>query len=260
MISHHDLICHLIVYMFHQLPLLYYREKVTMAAIVTGLIPILRTAVDTTATYKCRSLWFGLLCVRLVVLFFAELPFSKLDADFTCNSSTPDVCTKFCFNERFDKPMIVAWNFMFVVVVISVLLMELFTSHLRTMAQKKSFKMKADEKPETQGAEEAQTVVGRGKMIIDLHKDRSTVGFYLLSIALRILVEACFLFLLLYWNLHALRDEHTCTKEGCKYVCILRAAPEKRMSIYALASISGIIIACSVLFCVYSIVHYLCNA
>lgn len=130
-----------------------------MAAIVTGLIPILRTAVDTTATYKCRSLWFGLLCVRLVVLFFAELPFSKLDADFTCNSSTPssstpDVCTKFCFNERFDKPMIVAWNFMFVVVVISVLLMELFTSHLRTMAQKRSFRMKADEKPEAQGTEE----------------------------------------------------------------------------------------------------------
>ncbi|XP_063338308.1 gap junction alpha-4 protein [Pelmatolapia mariae] len=239
-----------------------------MAAIVTGLIPILRTAVDATATYKCRSLWFGLLCVRLVVLFFAELPFSKLDADFTCNSSspgssTPDVCTKFCFNERFDKPMIVAWNFIFIIFVITVLLMELFTSHLRTMAQKRSFRTKADEKPEAQGTEEAQMVAmagGRGKMIIDLHKDRGTVGFYLLSIVLRILVEACFLFLLLYWNLHALRDEHMCTKEGCKYVCILRAAPEKRMSIYALASISGIIIACSVLFCVYSIVHYLCNA
>eukprot|EP00064_Thunnus_orientalis_P001347 superscaffoldBa00000091_g1350 len=59
-----------------------------MAAIVTGLIPIQQTAVDATIIYKCRSLWFGLLCIRLVMLFLAELPFTKLDADIACDGTT----------------------------------------------------------------------------------------------------------------------------------------------------------------------------
>ncbi|CAG5908495.1 unnamed protein product [Menidia menidia] len=87
-----------------------------MAAIVTGLIPILRTAVDTTTTYKCRSVWFGFLCLRLVILFIAQLPFTKLDADFTCNGTRDNICTKSCFNRQFHKPMVVAWNFIFVLV------------------------------------------------------------------------------------------------------------------------------------------------
>lgn len=220
-----------------------------MAALVTGLIPILRTAVDATTTYKCRSLWFGFLCVRLVVLFLAELPFTKLDADFSCNS-TKDICTRSCFNSHFNKPMMVAWNFIYVLVIVSVLLMELFTSHLRSVAQKR--KEKAGE----------VEMEAQGKTVLDLHTNRSSVGFYLLSIFLRILVETWFVFVLLSWNLPALRNDlFECSLDICSgfHVCVVRAAPEKRMSIYALASISGLMIVVSVLFCLYSIAHYLCS-
>lgn len=68
---------------------------------------------------------------------------------------------------------------MFVLIVISILLMDLFTSHLRAMAQERRSRMKADEEME------AQVVVAdaRSKMIIDFHKDRGTVSFYPLSMA-----------------------------------------------------------------------------
>ncbi|KAM6964218.1 gap junction beta-3 protein [Tautogolabrus adspersus] len=233
-----------------------------MAALVTGLIPILRTAVDATTTYKCRSLWFGFLCVRLVILFLAELPFSKLDADFTCNGTKDSICTRDCFNRHFNKPMMVAWNFIYVLVIISVLLMELFTSHLRYVAQKR--KGKADVEMEVQGKEAAPGVSTdpKGKTVLDLHRDRGSVGFYLFSIVLRILIETWFMYVLLSWNLPVLNnDPYKCYTKLCPelHVCIVRAAPEKRMSIYALASLSGIIIVVSVLFCMYSIAHYLCN-
>lgn len=235
-----------------------------MAAIVTGLIPILRTAVDATTTYKCRSLWFGFLCVRLVILFLAELPFTKLDADFTCNGTRDSICSRACFNRHFHRPMMVAWNFIYVLAVVSVLLMELFASHLRSLAQKRSSRGKADVEMEALGKEEAQVVSTDpgGKTIIDFHRDRGAVGFYLLSVGLRILVETWFVYVLLSWNLPALNDApYKCSTDICSelYVCVVRAAPEKRMSIYALASISGMIIVCSVLFCLYSIAHYLCN-
>ncbi|XP_047465523.1 uncharacterized protein gjz1 [Mugil cephalus] len=226
--------------------------KVTMAALVTGLIPIVRTAVDATTNYKCRSLWFGTLCIRLVILFLAELPFNKMDADFICNGTRDNICTKDCFNRRFDKPMVVAWNFIFVLVVMSVLLMEMFISHLRSVAQKRKTQVNADVEQKA-----ADTKV---QIVIDLHKDRGTLCFYLLSITLRILTEAWFVFVLLSWNLPALSDDsHKCFTNMCSelYVCVLRGAPEKRMSVYALASISGMVIVCSVLFCIYSIFHYL---
>ncbi|XP_051274802.1 uncharacterized protein gjz1 [Dicentrarchus labrax] len=235
-----------------------------MAAIVTGLIPILRTAVDATATYKGRSVWFGFLCIRLVILFLAELPFTKLDADFTCNGTIGSICTKACFNRHFHKPMMVAWNFIFVLATLSVLLMELFASHLRSLAQKRNSQGKTDVELESRGKEEAQVVTTDpgGKMIIDLHRNRGAVGFYLLSVCLRILIEAWFVYVLLSWNLPALDNSpFKCSTNICSelHVCVVRAAPEKRMSIYALASISGMIIVWSVSFCMYSIAHYLCN-
>lgn len=118
--------------------------------------------------------------------------------------------------------------------------------------------MKTDVESEAQAA----STDPNGKTVIDLHRDRGTVGFYLLSIGLRILVEAWFVYVLLSWNLPALNDgPYNCSTDICSelHVCVVRAAPEKRMSVYALASISGMIIVCSVLFCMYSVAHYLCN-
>lgn len=227
-----------------------------MAAIVTGLIPILRTAVDSTTSYKCRSLWFGFLCIRLVVLFVAELPWFKLDSDFSCNSTRDSICVRACFNQHFDKPVMVAWNFLFVLLVLSVLVMELFTSHLRSVAQKRT----------SQGGNaadvEAKPADPKAKMVIDLHRSRSTVVFYLLSVVLRVAVETWFVYVLLSWNLPKIEDgTFECKTDICPglHVCLVRAAPEKRMSIYALVSVSSLVIVTSVFFCLYSIAHYLCK-
>lgn len=232
-----------------------------MAALITGLIPILRTAVDTTTSYKCRSLWFGFLCARLVILFLAELPFNKLGSDFSCNS-TDIICVNLCFNKHFHKPTAMAWNFIYVLFVLSVLIMELFTSHLCSRYQKRSARAKKDVELDSRGKEESPVSPAEAKsgMVIDLHSDKGTVGFYLFSIFLRIVVELWFLYVLIFWNLPALSDDaHKCSTDVCSnlLICALRAAPEKRMSIYALASISGLIIICSVIFCIYSIAHYI---
>lgn len=238
-----------------------------MAALVTGLIPILRTAVETTTTYKFRSMWFGMLCIRLVILFLAELPFTKLEADFSCNSTSKDVCTSACFNRHFHKPMMVAWNYLYMLVVISTLLMELLTAHLRSVALKRSSKSAAaaagTEGVELQAEATAAAITdSRGRMVLDFHRQRGVVGFYILSIALRIVVEAWFMYILLFWNLPALSSSaHECSTNLCPQLrlCVVRAAPEKRMSIYALASISSMVIVISLLFCLYAIAHYLCN-
>ncbi|XP_060951441.1 uncharacterized protein LOC133028261 [Limanda limanda] len=233
-----------------------------MAALVTGLIPILRTAVNATTNYTGRALWFGFLCIRVVILFLAELPFHKMGSDFTCNGTRDSICTNACFNRLFHKPMVSAWNFMFVLVILSVMIMELFIYHLRSRPQKRSCQVKTDMVLEGQGTEEAQvgTKDSTGKMVIDLFRKRGTVGFYLFSITLRILIESWFIYVLLVWNLPALDNgPYKCSTDICAElrVCVVRAAPEKRMSIYALASISGMIVVCSALFCIYAIVRYL---
>lgn len=233
-----------------------------MAAIITGLIPILRTAVESTTSYKCRSLWFGFLSIRLVVLFLAELPFSKLASDFSCNSTRNAICVNACFNELFDKPMVVAWNFIFVLVVFSVLLMEFFTSYLHSLSQKRHPLAKKDVELESQGMEESPVspTGTKSSKMVDLHKHRKMVSFYLFSIFFRILVEIWFLYVMFFWNLPVLEDKlHSCKSSICSesVVCVVRAAPEKRMSIYALASISGLIIISSVIFSIYTIVCYI---
>lgn len=235
-----------------------------MAAIVTGLIPILRTAVDATTNYKCRSLWFGFLSIRLVILFLAEMPFSKLASDFSCNMTRDSLCVNTCFNEILDKPMMVAWNFIFVLLVISVLLMEFFTSYLRSLSKKRSSQAKTDVELESQGREEGpgSPAGTKGRVVLDLHQHREMVAFYLFSIFLRLLVELWFLYVLLFWNLPVLEDKlHSCKSSVCSepVVCVVRAAPEKRMSIYALASISGLLISTSVIFALYIIVYYICK-
>ncbi|XP_056222619.1 LOW QUALITY PROTEIN: uncharacterized protein gjz1 [Seriola aureovittata] len=196
-------------------PLLDSQKKpgVTKAVVVTGFIPILRTAVDATTTCKCCSLWFGFLWICVVILFLAELPVTKLDPDFTCNGTRGNICTRACFNKIFHKAMMVAWNWIFVLVIFSVLR-------------------------------------------IDLHGDRGTVGFYLL-ITLHILVESWFVYVPFSWNLN--NSPYKCLTDICSElrVCVVRATPEKYMSIYALASILGMIIVCSNLFCMYTIVRYL---
>lgn len=234
-----------------------------MAATVTGLIPILKTAVDTTTSYNCRALWYGFLCIRLVILYLAEQPFSKLAADFSCNGTLDAICVNACFNELFDKPMVVFWNFSFVLLVLSVLLMEFFTSQLCSLYQKRSARVKVDVELESRGMEESPvspTPVTKSGIVVDLHKSRELVAFYLFSIFLRILVEIWFLYVLISWNLPVLEDKlHSCKASICSElrVCVVRGTPEKRMSIYALASISGLVIISSVLFSIFAIVHYI---
>ncbi|KAM9425876.1 LOW QUALITY PROTEIN: uncharacterized protein gjz1 [Pholidichthys leucotaenia] len=192
----------------------------------------------------CRSWRFGFLCIRLII-FLTQLPFTKLglgnpvlklDADFTYNGTKGSVCTMDCFNRHFHKPLVMAWDFIFVLVILSVFLMELLTSHLRSVLQK--------------GA-------SKNKEIVYLHKNRSALGLlYLLSIALRTVVETWFLYVLLSWNLPALNsDPHSCPTNLCSE---LNFVYEGRHG-STLSSISAMIIICSVLFCSYSITHYLCN-
>ncbi|RXN09671.1 gap junction beta-3 -like protein [Labeo rohita] len=231
-----------------------------MAAIVTGLIPILRTAVDSTATYKGRTMWFGLLCIRLVTVFLAQFPWKSLNEDFDCD--TPNkFCVKACFNTHFDNSIVMAWHFLFILLVLSVLLMELFSSHLRSAFQKKKEREMASQ-GEQGGVTDPTMTVG-GRMMIDLHKSKSSVVVYLLSVMLRIAVEVLFVYVLVCWVLPKLDlGPYSCDASfsNCSEVkCVVRGVAEKKMSVYALLFISALVIITSGMFCLYSIGHYLCD-
>ncbi|XP_051959028.1 gap junction beta-3 protein-like isoform X2 [Xyrauchen texanus] len=233
-----------------------------MAAIVTGLIPILRTAVDSTATYKGRSMWFGLLCIRLVTIFLAQFPWKAVNEDFLCNT-TIAICTKACFNTHFDSAIVMAWHFLFILLVLSVLFMELFSFHIRSSFLKKKEREMASQGE--QGVAIDPTITVGGRMMIDFHKSKTSVLVYLFSVMLRLAVEILFVYVLLCWVLPKLTDKsyHCDAKDfhGCAvHQCVVRGAAEKRMSVYALLFISAVAIITSFLFCLYAIGHYLCNA
>lgn len=233
-----------------------------MAAIVTGLIPILRTAVDSTTSYKGRTMWFGLLCIRLVTVFLAQLPWRSLNDDFQCNSSL-SFCNKACFNIHFDSSIVMAWHFLFVLLVLSVLLMELFSSHLRYSFQKKKEREMAPQS-EQGGVEGDPTMTVGGRMVIDLHKSKSSVVVYLLTVMVRIAVEVFFVYVLLFWVLPKLnKQSYDCDAKdfhGCSVLqCVVRGAAEKKMSVHGLLFLSVLVIITSSVFCIYSIGHYLCN-
>ncbi|XP_065118836.1 uncharacterized protein gjz1 [Paramisgurnus dabryanus] len=230
-----------------------------MAAIVTGLIPILRTAVDSTATYKGRTVWFGLLSIRLVVIFLAQFPWKSLNEDFHCNDTV--ICNKFCFNKHFDRSITMTWHFLFILLVLSVLIMELFSSQLRHSVQKKQVK-EMESQNEQVYLNDPITTVG-GKMRIDLHKSKNSVLVYLFSVTLRIIVEALFVYDLLFWVLPKVSDSiYQCNAaefNGCSSynLCVVRGLAEKRMSVYALLFMSILVIVLSCLFFFYSIFHYI---
>lgn len=231
-----------------------------MAAIVTGLIPILRTAVDSTATYKGRTMWFGLLCIRLVTIFLAQFPWKSLNDDFICNNSSA-FCIRACFNKHFDHSIVMAWHFLFILLVLSVLLMEIFSSHLRSSFQKK--KEREMESESEQGGVIDPTMTVGGRLMIDLHKSKSSLVVYLFTLLLRIVVEVMFVYVLLFWVLPKLdKSVYDCelSFKGCSaQQCVVRGAAEKTMSVYALLFISALVIITSSGFFLYSIVHYLWN-
>ncbi|XP_073403530.1 tumor necrosis factor receptor superfamily member 12A [Dendrobates tinctorius] len=160
-------------------------------AMVTGLIPILRTALEATTDYSGRTMWFGFAVVRLLALYVSELPWSKLDLDFDCRGNeTSEFCRKACFSDHFQVPVVSTWNSAYVFFVASVLLMELFTSQLRHNLTKATMrkKMVQHEGPLV-GAWSSD--LAHKDLVLDFHQQRTLLLLYLLCILLRLLGSGC---------------------------------------------------------------------
>ncbi|XP_069838379.1 uncharacterized protein [Dendropsophus ebraccatus] len=233
-------------------------------AMVTGLIPILRTALEATTDYAGRTMWFGFAVVRLLTLYVSELPWGKLDLDFDCRGNdTSEYCRKACFSEHFNVPVVSLWNSAYVFFVVSVLLMELFTSQLRHNLTKTMMRKKMS------GTQGEGPLVGAWSselahkdLVLDFHHQRALLLLYLLCILLRLLGELAFLSILLWWHLPLVSgDPIPCSTIFCPgpFTCLVRFSAEKRMSLYLLASISSILVLACVVFGLYSVCHYLAN-
>ncbi|KAK6467721.1 gap junction beta-3 protein [Huso huso] len=235
-----------------------------MAAIVTGLVPILKTAVEASTDYKGRTLWFGFLSIRLVTLYVAEMPWGKLDTDFQCNmtAENSEYCRRACFNQHFDVPVVMLWNFSYVLFSVSVLMMELLASQLRHSLIKQ--RMKRDPGSQPGGEDSLMGVKGHGlakkDMMIDFHKQKTTLLVYLLCVGMRVGIEGTFLSVLVFWHLPKIDGLPIhCSTALCPgpYQCLVRFDSEKRMSVYSLATISATIVVTSIAFFLYSMCHYL---
>ncbi|XP_078508570.1 gap junction beta-2 protein-like [Lissotriton helveticus] len=231
-------------------------------AMVTGLIPILRGAIEATTDYHGRTLWFGFMAVRLIALYIAEMPWSKSDTDFQCDVNASEFCRKACFNDHFDSPIVSLWNFTYILFVISVLLMELFASQLRYNIIKA--KLKHGALSVTSGTNGITGVKGHDlaqqDIMIDFHLQKKMLGLYLTCITLRLGLEMAFLYVLVVWHLPKVDGSPiTCSTGLCPgpYTCLVRAAAEKHMSIIMLCTISGAIICTSIIFLFYTTCHYI---
>ncbi|XP_029462798.1 gap junction alpha-9 protein-like [Rhinatrema bivittatum] len=233
-------------------------------AMVTGLIPILRTAIEATTDYNGRTMWFGLLAIRLLTLYVSEMPWNKLDLDFQCNGNASEFCRKTCFNQHFDVPVVALWNFTYILFIISVLLMELFAAQLRHNLIKAKMKQELLG-PFTEGEHATLTGVkghdlAQKDMMIDFHQQKKLLCLYLLCILLRLAIELGFLFILICWHLPKVNGTPVnCSTLLCPgpFQCLIRASVEKTMSIYMLCTLSISIISICFVFGFYSMCHYL---
>ncbi|XP_069057746.1 gap junction beta-2 protein-like [Pleurodeles waltl] len=228
-------------------------------ALVSGLFPVLRTVIETTTDYNGRTLWFGFMGIRLITVYIAEIPWSKLDTDFQCDVNTSDFCRKACYNAHFHIPVVSLWNFTYIPFIISVFLMELFASQLRhnliKAKKKEGMKNKTLQHSDPTGQDMAQKV-----FMIDFHHQKKLLGLYLSCIILRLVLEIGFLYVLLRHHLPNVDGSPiNCSTGLCSgpYTCMVRGAAEKRMSIFMLCTVSGAIIGTSVIFALYCICHYL---
>ncbi|XP_063788559.1 gap junction beta-4 protein-like isoform X2 [Pseudophryne corroboree] len=229
-------------------------------AMVTGLIPILRTAVEATTDYAGRTMWFGFAVVRLLALYVSEQPWSKLDLDFDCRGNgTSEFCRKSCFSNHFNVPIVSLWNSAYVFFVVSVLIMELFTSQLRHNLTKAAVKKKADH-PDGPLIGTWASDLAHKDLVMDFHHQRTLLVLYLFCVLMRLLGELMFLYILMWWHLPLVsRDSYDCSTEVCPgpFTCLVRFPAEKRMSLYLLGSLSIILSLVCVVFGLYSICHYL---
>ncbi|XP_069508059.1 gap junction beta-3 protein-like [Ambystoma mexicanum] len=231
-------------------------------AMVTGLIPILRSAIEATTDYNGRTMWFGFLAVRLVTLYIAEMPWSKVDLDFQCDVNASEFCRKDCFNAHFNIPMVSLWNFTFILFIISVLLMELFASQLRYNLIKAKLKHGAHSEnlanPALTGVKSHE--LATKDIMIDFHHEKKMLVLYLFCVLLRLIIELGFLYALFFCQLPKVDGAPiSCSTQLCTgpYVCLVRAAVEKRMAIFMLCTISLAIMCTCILFAFYTTCHYL---
>ncbi|XP_073502135.1 gap junction beta-1 protein-like [Phyllobates terribilis] len=231
-------------------------------AMVTGLIPILRTALEATTDYTGRTMWFGFAVVRLLALYVSELPWGKLDLDFDCRGNeTSEFCRKACFSDHFQVPVVSMWNSAYVFFVASVLLMELFTSQLRHNLTKATMRKKVVQ-PEGPLVGAWSSDLSHKDLVLDFHQQRTLLLLYLLCILLRLLGEVSFLYVLFWWHLPLVSgDPIECSTLFCPgpFTCLVRFPAEKRMSLYLLGSLSTILALACVIFALYSVCHYLAN-
>ncbi|KAM9305882.1 uncharacterized protein PAF06_014487 [Gastrophryne carolinensis] len=228
-------------------------------AMVTGLIPILRTAVEATTDYAGRTMWFGFAVVRLIALYVSEMPWGKLDLDFDCHGNgTSEFCRKSCFSEHFNVPVVSLWNSAYVFFVASVLLMELFTAQLRHSLTKAAVKRKSD-RPDGPLVGTWSSDLAHKDLVLDFHKQKTLLAMYLGCVALRLVGELVFLYILFWWHLPLVSNEPIqCSTSLCPgpLTCLVRYPAEKRMSLYLLGSLSITLVAACVVFALYSVCHY----
>ncbi|KAM4632204.1 gap junction beta-3 protein-like [Discoglossus pictus] len=228
-------------------------------AMVTGLIPILRTALEATTDYAGRTMWFGFAVVRLLALYVSELPWGKLDQDFDCRGNeTSEFCRKSCFSGHFNVPVVSLWNASYVFFAASVLLMELFTSQLRHNLTKAAMRKKNLQQDQTlTGAWSSE--LAHKDMVLDFHHQKMLLSLYLFCILLRLMGELGFLYILYWWHLPLVSyDTFICSTEHCPgpLTCLVRFPAEKRMSLYLLGSLSISLAFVCIIFGLYSICHY----
>uniref|UniRef100_H2ZS38 Connexin N-terminal domain-containing protein n=2 Tax=Latimeria chalumnae TaxID=7897 RepID=H2ZS38_LATCH len=232
-----------------------------MAMLLSGLVPVVRSAIEATTHYRGRNLWFSFLGVRLVTLYISHMPWSQLDLDFHCNITENEFCRRVCFDLHFDMSFMMLWNFTFVVFALSVLLMEIFTYQLRHSLWKGHIRQVGP--VEINGnislTEVQEHPLASNDMMINFHKQRSMLAIYMLCVLARAVIEGSFLAVLLLWHLPKVDSSPIlCSTLSCPgpYQCLVRASTEKRMSIYTMASISGSIVVFSFFFMIYSCCHY----
>ncbi|CAH2307985.1 gap junction beta-3 -like [Pelobates cultripes] len=229
-------------------------------AMVTGLIPILRTALEATTDYNGRTMWFGFAVVRLIALYVSEIPWGKLDQDFDCGGiNMTEFCRKSCFSRHFNVAVVSLWNSCYVYFIASLLIMELFTSQLRHNLTKAALKDKLSH-GESALTGTWSTQLAQKDVVLDFHHQKKLLVLYLGCVLMRLVGELAFLYILLCWHLPLVSEGSiSCSTELCTgpFTCLVRFPAEKRMSLYLLGSLSTALALVCLVFGLYSGCHYL---
>lgn len=230
-----------------------------MTIVVTiAMLPVLYTvAREKSGYYIGRILWLGLSYIYSILICVVQLPWNNIHEEFNCHGNITYLCLVECFEQLFSIPITGMWYYFYFIFIAFLFLMEFLMAQIRH----KHAKVKVKSMQETENSEEMEAI--KNIFFVNFHQEKKLLYLYLLHFLLQVSIQVVFLCVLTFKHLPIVsQDNIHCSTNSCStpFHCVMTYTAVKKMTIYALITMSILIIVFGTSYFIYCIYHYLVAA